>query len=348
MEGRSVADPAKQSSESPGRAASAIDALGLFSRGLARGAADIIPGVSGGTIALISGVYERFIDALGSLSLGFAPPLLRGRWREARAKITATHWHVLIPLGLGIVVAVAAMSRVVPGLLERYPAETYSFFVGLILASTWVPLARMRSRTWTHVLALLVSGVAAFLFVGLRPETSASDSSADLAPMWWIFICGVIAISAMLLPGVSGAFLLLFLGQYEAVLGAAGRLGDRVLATFTSTSQTSPQAAVGSFWPDILFLGAFAIGLATGLVLFSRTVRWLLHRAHDATMAALTGLMLGALRQPAEDALSGARDDGVSGGAWLWLAAWAVGGAMVVTALNLADRWLRCRRLEAD
>lgn len=329
------------------RLADVIDALGLFSRGLAMGAADIIPGVSGGTIALISGVYERFIEALGSLSLRFVPPALAGRWREARAKLAEMHWRVLIPLGFGIVVAVAAMSQVIPGLLERFPAETYSFFVGLILASTWVPLARMRSRTPAHVAALLASGVAAFLFVGLRPE-SADNASQTLAPMWWIFICGGVAISAMLLPGVSGAFLLLFLGQYEAVLAAAGRLGDRILATVASTPSDSAEATVGSVWPDLFFLGAFAFGLAVGLVLFSRAVRWLLRRAHDGTMAALTGLMLGALRQPAEEALSAARAEDLTGVGWLWLGASALGGALIVTALNVADRWLRKRRLEAS
>ncbi|MEC9373889.1 MAG: DUF368 domain-containing protein, partial [Planctomycetota bacterium] len=147
-----------------------LDALGLFSRGLAMGAADIIPGVSGGTIAFISGIYERFIAALRSLSPAFLAHLIAGRPRDAARDLRRIHWPFLIPLFAGIVIAIIAMSGLIHGLMENHPGPTYAFFFGLILATTWIPFARMQRREPRHFVAMAIFVVGAFLFVGLRPE----------------------------------------------------------------------------------------------------------------------------------------------------------------------------------
>lgn len=410
------------------------DAFGLFTRGLAMGGADVIPGVSGGTIAFISGIYERFIAALRSLSPLFVLSLLRGNIRAARDQFLAIHWTTLIPLGLGIGLAIVSMSRLIISLMEDHTGPTYAFFFGLILASAWMPLAHMKGFSWRHAAAIVAAAVAAWTFVGLRagpielsvtradpgagtiiypaklrsetdvvavllaaeraaaahaPATSIrvavfdpnnivgerrqlgelgvlrleSREAAALflaqspalivleevrAPLYWILICGGLAISAMILPGVSGSFLLLFLGQYQAVfstihqcIGHISRLAGRAadpLVTVTAHEWHS----------DFLFLGVFGAGVLLGLAIFSRVVGWLFAHAHDLTMAALTGMMLGALRQPGAVVLEGAAERGGSaGGYWMLVVAVALGGAAIVLGLHFTDLWFRSRRAAA-
>ncbi len=407
-----------------------IDSAGLFSRGLAMGAADIVPGVSGGTIALISGVYERLIDALGSLSPAFLAPLFRGKVKESASRFFEMHWQVLIPLFAGVMIAVVAMSRVIPSLMEDHPGATYAFFFGLIAAAVWAPFARMKTRSATHVVVAVVAAVGAWLFVGLQPQgvdlrvvrhdagaiTVVYDakirSHADIEAMrdvgvsaigamptrlavvdekgvldeleapfdefeviafddsdglkeWaiesgeplvvlearrasvpWIFVCGVIAISAMILPGISGAFLLLFLGQYHAVLSSIHGVIDPVLAAVFGAEAAAPEMAPQSWLENATFLGVFNLGVLIGIVSFSRVVRWLLNHAHDATMAALTGLMIGALRQPAGEVVQAGA--GAAENYWVVIGVSVAGGAALVTALNLLDSRLRSRRLSAS
>jgi putative membrane protein len=382
------------------------------------GAADVVPGVSGGTIALITGVYERFIDALGSISPRFLGQLAKGRLRASATDVLAMHWEVLIPIALGIVLAVATMSGVITGLMESQPGPTYAFFFGLIAASAWVPFARMKQRDGRHAVALLLAALGAFLFVGARPlspdlvvvrgdpasgaalyagkarstevlagvrdaaqqagatpsviaildphhmldglpaderagvtivETEDellawADSHPDAlvlseahAPLWWLFICGGIAICAMILPGVSGSFLLLMLGQYHAVLSAISRTADRAKAVLGGEADQLAALSGATLTSDVLVLIIFNMGVLLGIVTFSRVVSMLLHRAHDVTMAALTGLMLGALRQPAEVMLGAGRQ----GGGWGAMIGALLAGAALVTTLNYLDRRLR-------
>ena len=402
----------------------AADAVGLFTRGFAMGMADVVPGVSGGTIAFISGVYERFIDALRSLSPAFLVSLARGRPRAAARDLLAIHWAVLVPMGLGIVLAILLMSRVITGLMDSHPGPTYAFFFGLILASAWVPLTRMRRRTWGHLVVALAAGAGAWLFVGaratgvelrvaaiepdavtvwypgklraaadletvkaageaaapglaggltfvvfdekgvldgvdtsgvfvLRTEEEAERWAADRAPsiileeerssLLYVFVCGAIAISAMILPGLSGSFLLLFLGQYHAVFTSIRACVDHV-RRWLGAGGAAPPGVVHPWWQDFLFLGVFLCGVGLGLVVFSRVVAWLFRRAHDATMAFLTGLMLGALRLPAVYVLDDVPAGGDAPGYWLVVAGVAVAGGAIVTGLNLGDAWLRKRR----
>mgnify|MGYP006268124079 CR=1 FL=1 len=383
-----------------------LDAVGLLARGFAMGAADVVPGVSGGTIAFITGVYERFIAALRSLSLAPLVDLARGRPRAFLAGVAAFHWEVLAPIGIGIVAAILSMSGLITTLMDEQRGPTFAFFFGLILASAWVPLARMRTRTVAHAAALLATGAAAWFLVGLQsgpiplrvaraPEgataavypstlrepgdldavlTAVDDAPGagsigevvvldrkgaladaevpgrvrvleseeemdaflrdappllvlgeDRAELPIVFGCGAIAISAMVLPGVSGSFLLLFLGQYHAVLGSIDAVKDHALAVLGREPGAAAALTARPWWADALFLGAFLAGVGVGLLVFSRVVSWLFERAHDVTMAALTGLMLGALRLPAAEVLAATPADGGAG-------YWAVASTVAVVA----------------
>lgn len=233
--------------------------------GLLMGSADVIPGVSGGTVALIVGIYERLIAAIAGLA-GAAAVAVRGDVRAAVREVRAVPWGFLLPLGGGILAALAAGSVVIPVLLDRFAWQTAALFFGLIVGSLSVPWRRIGRPGAPAVATVAVAALAAFAVTGL-PVLVSSDPGLPR-----VFASAAVAICAMILPGVSGAFLLLVLGAYEPTLHAARAL-------------------------DVAYLTVFAAGAALGLGLFSRTLRWLLERRHDATMAALVGLMIGSLRR---------------------------------------------------
>ena len=231
------------------------------------GSADAVPGVSGGTIALIVGVYERLIAAISRvLRLPLLVRTAEGRKRLAEAL------RFLLPLGIGILTALYLGTLLLvgpedrPGWLRR--ADTaplcYAFFFGLVLASLREPWRRIRDKSWRHVLAAGVAAAAAAIFAGLPHATGD-------APTWALLYGGAFAVAVMLLPGISGSLFLLMLGQYTTVAGA---VHDK----------------------DVGALLVFACGIAIGAALFIPFLRHLLRRHHDVTMAALTGLMAGSLR----------------------------------------------------
>jgi putative membrane protein len=231
------------------------------------GGADAVPGVSGGTIALIIGIYERFIESLSTM---VRTPLLIGS-ADGRARIKAA-LGLLVPLGIGILVAYYLVTKILvgpendPGWLlrdDRAPI-CYGFFFGLVLFSLREPWRRISGITPAHVGAALVGCAAAALFVGL-PHRSGDPE------MWMIGLGGAGAIAVMLLPGVSGSLLLVILGLYTTVAGA---VHDR----------------------DLGILAVFVLGMAFGVATFVPFLRYLLRTRHDLTMAALTGLMAGSLR----------------------------------------------------
>ncbi|RME75017.1 MAG: DUF368 domain-containing protein [Planctomycetota bacterium] len=247
---------------------------GLFGRGLLMGAADVVPGVSGGTLALILGIYTAFIDALGSLNLRWVRPLVlswlrpgaegRAHRRIAWLHLGAIHWRFLLALGAGMGTAIAIGSHTIPRLLETHRGETLAVFFGLILGSVPLP-ARLVPR-W-GVLELFVAAAACALAAWVTGLPALQLTHA----LWFIYVSGAIAICAMVLPGVSGSFMLLVLGQYAYVVGSipARRFG---------------------------VLAVFALGVLSGLLGFARLLRFLLHRHTGPTLAALTGFMVGALR----------------------------------------------------
>lgn len=234
--------------------------------GFLMGAADSVPGVSGGTIALILGVYERFITAISRVLK--APRLLRDP--EGRRRVAGA-FQLLVPLGVGLLAAYWLGTRLLvgpeehPGWLRR--AETaplcYAFFFGLVVASLREPWSRILTHRARHIAAAAVAAVTAFSFTQL-PHTGGEPAT------WQLLYGGALAITVMLLPGVSGSLLLVVLGQYTTVAGA---VHDRQIV------------------PLLVFLTGIVLGLATAVP----ALRHLLRRHHDTTMAALTGLMAGSL-----------------------------------------------------
>ena len=254
--------------------------LVLFFKGLFMGSADIIPGVSGGTVALITGIYERFVIALRSIDFKFIPYFFRGlidrRYlRKAKDNVFAIDFAFLLPLGAGVAVAFLSLANVMGFLLEEYPAYTYAFFFGLILSSAVLIYAsRNRKVTVITILFLALGVVAGFLIVGL--DAIHTDHSLLI-----ICISGMITFCAMILPGISGAFILLLLGQYEFMLGVL-----RELAALDVSR--------------ISYALAYLLGGVIGLVSFSRVLSYLLEKHRESTLSFIVGLMVGALREPGE------------------------------------------------
>ncbi|MCG6878467.1 MAG: DUF368 domain-containing protein [Deltaproteobacteria bacterium] len=234
----------------------------LTAKGFCMGAADVVPGVSGGTMAFIMGIYEELIDAIRSFDLRSLKLILSAK---IKGFLEYTHWRFLLPLGFGILLAVFSLSKVLSWLLQNQPVLIWSFFLGLILASVVMVSRRVESwlpLTWCSLLAGLV-GI--YLLVGLAPGAT-PDS------YWFLFLSGAVAICAMVLPGISGSFILVLMGKYQYILEA---VNDR----------------------NLLVLFIVAAGACVGLAAFSRLLGWLLTRYHDYMVAFLTGLMLGSLRK---------------------------------------------------
>lgn len=241
-----------------------------FIRGGLIGVAEVIPGVSGGTIALIVGIYRTVIDAIADVVLAgrqlvrLAPGGASGAVRTLRG----LPWRLLIPLAIGMAAMVVVGAAVVEPLLEEYPVQMLALFFGLVFAGIWVPAHMVhRGVGWrpSYVVAALVAAIALFFLTGVPP-----GNISDPSPILVMFAAAV-AICALVLPGVSGSFLLLSIGLYEPTIQA---VNDR----------------------DLVYLGAFAIGAIIGLGSFVTLLKWLLAHRAGITLAILTGLMLGSLR----------------------------------------------------
>lgn len=238
----------------------------LWAKGLCMGAADIIPGVSGGTVAFITGIYGQLVDAIRSFDLAFVRRLAA---LDLPGALASVHLRFLACLLFGILTAVVGMARVVNSLLHSHPIEVWSLFFGLIAASVYVVGREIRPLGAANAALVALGAAGSYALVGMIPVTT-----PETLP--FIFACGAIAICAMILPGISGAFLLLMLGKYEFITGTLKN----------------------PFAPDNLaVIAVFACGAATGIIVFSRVLHYLLHRWHAATVSVLTGFMIGALRK---------------------------------------------------
>lgn len=233
---------------------------GVFVRGMLMGAADIVPGVSGGTMAFITGIYQRLIAAITAFDLTIARQVLRGDLVAAWKRVDGTF---LMMLGLGIATSVFTLARAISYLLETQPIALWAFFFGLILASAAVLLRHIRSWSLATVVAL-AGGAAIAAFIGLSPAFTFPGGSLSF------FLAGFIAICAMILPGISGSFILVLFGMYPRLLEAVREL-------------------------DVPTLLLFTVGAGCGLLTFSRLLRYALERYHAVTLAALTGFLFGSL-----------------------------------------------------
>lgn len=259
--------------------------LVVYAKGFAMGAADAVPGVSGGTIALITGIYDRLIEAVASLTADGPAALARlrdghnpGRVAGFRADLVEMDVPFLVALGVGVVSGVATLANVVDAALHAVPALTFAFFFGLILASPWVLRREVRATP-----AAAVAGVAGFalaFFVSGLPERTAAFGPALLV------VAGAIAISAMVLPGISGSLILLVMGPYRQLTGAVSTITDVLLGSGGDAAE------------PVVTLVAFTVGAFVGVLSFARVVAWALETYRAATMAFLVGVMVGALRTP--------------------------------------------------
>ena len=239
-------------------------------RGVLMGGADIIPGVSGGTVALIVGIYERLVTAISRFDVELIGLIRSRSWKAAAEHIDL---RFLVTLGIGILTGIASLATLTNYLLDNHQAQTLSLFFGLILASSFL-VGRMVERWSLATIGLLAAGtVFAYWLVGQLPAVPPEGA-------WYVFLCGAVAICAMILPGISGAFIMLIMGMYADITGAISAV-------------THGEATAQTF----LTLGIFACGCALGLLSFSKCLRWLLARHEAATMATLCGFMFGSLRK---------------------------------------------------
>ncbi len=230
--------------------------------GFVMGASDIVPGVSGGTMAFIFGIYEQLIESIKLVSGEALKLVLKGKIAEAFKIIP---FSFLVPLATGLLGAVVLLSSVLTYMLDTYPVYLWSFFFGLVVASIKVVSKRVTVWSSREIGAAVVAAIAAYLIVGAVPTETAATPLAFL-------LSGAIAICAMILPGVSGSFLLIILGKYEQILAA---VHDK----------------------DIVTLGIFMVGAVVGLALFSRLLSWLFEHHENIIISVLTGFMVGSLRK---------------------------------------------------
>lgn len=239
-------------------------AIATFVKGFLMGSADVVPGVSGGTVALVTGIYPTLVGAISTGSHALES-LVRGSFARALDGLRRVPWLFLIPLGLGAAIAVVTLASVLETLIIEQSIRTAAAFFGMIAGTIVVAWRLIERPTPTHLVTAVAVGAATFVLFGFQ-------SAATLEPaLWAYFGAGAVAICAFILPGVSGSFLLLSLGMYQAVLGA---VNDR----------------------EVAVIAVFALGATISLATFSRLLERLLERHHDAITAALVGLMIGSVR----------------------------------------------------
>lgn len=241
---------------------SPIDYMWVALKGVAMGAADVVPGVSGGTIAFISGIYEELIRTISAIDLS----LLRIWKQEGFSKAwTQLNGNFLVALIIGIAFSVFTVMRLANYLLENHPVLIWSFFFGLVVASIVFVGKQIKNWGFIQITALLLATGLAYYLTTLPPMSATPEP-------WFIFVAGALAICAMILPGISGAFILVLLGAYKAV-----------------------SEAVHNF--DIKTILIFMIGALTGLLSFSKVLRWLFKNYESLTLAVLTGFIIGSLNK---------------------------------------------------
>jgi putative membrane protein len=232
-------------------------------KGMAMGAADVVPGVSGGTIAFISGIYEELLGSISNVKIGLFKTLKSKGFKEAWKELNG---NFLLALFIGIFISIVSLAKLIKYLLENEPILLWSFFFGLVLASIIYIAKQISKWNFISVLALIIGAFLAYYITTLNPLVSENSSSL------YIFFAGAIAICAMILPGISGSFILVLLGAYKPVLDA---VNDR----------------------DFKTILVFMIGAIIGLLSFSKVLKWLFANYKNYTLAALTGFIIGSLNK---------------------------------------------------
>lgn len=237
-------------------------------KGICMGAADVIPGVSGGTIAFMTGIYEELVGSINSINATALKLLFKGRIRQFWKQING---NFLISLISGILISIFSLAKLMQYLLDFHPIQTWAFFFGLIVASSIFILKEVRDWKLKDVLQLIFGILLGVVICTLSP-TQTPDG------LWFIFLSGAIAICAMILPGISGSFIMLILGKYEYLMG---KIADIV-------------SGEGELM-DFIVLATFALGALIGIIAFSKFLHWLLHNYHRPTLLVLAGFIIGSL-----------------------------------------------------
>ncbi|MBE6218110.1 MAG: DUF368 domain-containing protein [Bacteroidales bacterium] len=244
------------------------DYITIGVKGACMGAADVIPGVSGGTIAFIMGIYDEFVGSIASINTEAVKLLFSGKFREFWKHING---NFLVSLVAGIGLSVIALASLMQMLLSDHPIQTWAFFFGLIVASSIFILRGISGWKVREGLFLVMGVILGVVVCTLSPTQTPDD-------LWFIFLSGSIAICAMILPGISGSFILLILGKYQYIMGVISGLVSGV--------------DVGK---NILILGIFLIGACVGILAFSKFLHWLLARWNKETLIVLAGFIIGSL-----------------------------------------------------
>lgn len=232
-------------------------------KGIAMGAADVIPGVSGGTIAFITGIYEELLSSIKNFPT--AIPILFSKEGGINKFWKTANMNFLIALGLGIGISFLSLAQLMTFLLEKHPIVTWSFFFGLILSSVWYVMRELNEIDFKVIISFIFGAVLAWWITTVSPTETTNA-------YWFIFLSGSIAICAMILPGISGSFILLLLGKYIFMMNAIKEMKISIILVFMA-------------------------GAGTGILLFSHILTWLLKHYHAATVAVLGGFMVGSLNK---------------------------------------------------
>ena len=238
------------------------DYMLLALKGMGMGAADVVPGVSGGTIAFIVGIYEELIDSIKSINTKALALFFKGNFSEFWKTVNGSF---LLSIVLGIGISVFSLAKVITFLLTTYPILIWSFFFGLVLSSTYFVSKEIKVWNLSRYIAFALGALIAFYITVATPAETPTD-------LWFIFLCGAIAICAMILPGISGSFILVLLGKYFYIMEAVKSFNIPIILTFIA-------------------------GASIGIVSFSNVLSYLLKRFHDITIAILGGFMLGSLNK---------------------------------------------------
>ncbi len=306
-------------SENTVKKRSVKDYLRIYIVGLIMGGADVVPGVSGGTMAFILGIYEELIESIRKFTsteaIGMAVKF------QIKKAFQTLPWPFLLALGLGILSAIAVLSTPIHWMLEHQPVLIWAFFFGLVVASIFAVFGRVRRWNASTMIAALIGGVAGWVVVGLPLLQNPPDNPI------YLILCGAVAICAMILPGISGSFILLLMGKYDYVLSAVNGL--------------KAGAEVGR---NFLTLALFVIGIVIGISSFVRLLGWLFRKYHDWTVAVLIGFMAGSLRKVWPWKSSAANDavnvmpEKFDGEFWSAIALAALGFILVIALEAVAKR----------
>lgn len=250
--------------------------LTITAKGLAMGAADVVPGVSGGTIAFISGIYEELIETIHNIDLGFFKI-----WKKESFGKAWKHYNLsfLLALFSGVFISILSFAKVITWLLTDYPILVWSFFFGLVVASIVYVGQQITNWNFRIIVALIIASVLSY-FITIADPVGSPDS------IWFLFLAGFVAIIAMILPGISGAFILLLLGAYTTVIGYITQLSEGITTMNSSL-----------FFNAFGRLLVFGLGAILGLKMFSRVLNWMFKHHKNMTLSVLTGFMIGALNK---------------------------------------------------